>query len=295
MDICKFEKGLSKIYKVNRNNFEEATNKDKNYIKLDKKGKNQYYGYCPECDNPIVLVNLFVTQEKNGKPIIVYGKHSVEKNSFDSFDSLKYERCPLRNKNRISFSAGEKHTDDELAEKIKDTIINNACKIKYFISKIMGIEVSPKLFILLIKEFHKSQGYYYKGLTKGNLPYLILYLSHQKSIEWQYIKKGCRERKEIEEKSKYFIVAKNRQILLKENYKNELSKPSIVTVFKDHSYNTNNEQSFIYQVFEKFNKKEYLLYGQKIDFDISYFYNLLNFEAKDKKCEIEEEVRKILK
>ena len=54
MEICKFEKVLSKIYKVNRNNFEEATNKDKNYIKLDKKGKNQYYVYCPE-------VGIFIT------------------------------------------------------------------------------------------------------------------------------------------------------------------------------------------------------------------------------------------
>ena len=29
MDICKFEKGIAKIYKINRKNFEDVTNKDK--------------------------------------------------------------------------------------------------------------------------------------------------------------------------------------------------------------------------------------------------------------------------
>lgn len=294
MDICKFDKKLSRIYKINRKNFEEATNKDKKYIKPNKQSKNQYYAYCPECGNPIVLVNLFVTQEKNGKPIKIYGKHSVVGNPFDYFDNVKYETCPLRKKNRISFGSGAKHTDDELAKKIKLTIIDNACKIKYFISKILGIEISPKLFLLFIEEFDKSQGYYYKGLTIGNLPYLILYLSHQKPIKWQFVKKGCVERREITKKSKFFFLSEKKQILLKKVYEKEKYSPQIITVFKDHSYNSNNEQSFTFEVFEKFNKKQFLLYKKRIDFDMPYFYNLLNLESKDEKCKVKEDVRKIL-
>lgn len=295
MDICKFEKTTAKIYKVNRKNFEDVTNKDKKYIKPNAKGENQYYAYCPECDNPIVLVNIFVTQEKNGKPIKIYGKHSVVGNPFDTFNKEKYQTCPLRKKNQIGFGGGEKHTDDEFADKIKNILIKDACKIKYFTSRILGIEISPKLFLNYIKEFNKSQGYYYKGLTIGNLPYLILYLSHQKSIQWQHVSKGCKEINDIKNKSTFFILNDKRQIELKKDFSNEKFPPNIITVFKNHSYNSNSEQSFIFQVFEKFNKKEILLFERKIDFDLSYFYNLLNFKSeKDKKCLIQEDVKKIL-
>lgn len=296
MDICKFEKGIAKTYKINRKNFEDATNKDKKYIKLNSQGKNQYYAYCPECNNPIVLVNIFVTQEKNGTPIKIYGKHAGAGNSFSIFDQTKYETCPLRKKNRTSFGAGEKHTNDEFAEKIKNVIIDNACKIKYVISKVLGIEISPKLFLNYIKEFNNSQGYYYKGLTIGNLPYLILYLSHQKSIQWQHISKDCKEMNDIKNKSNFFILNDKKQIELKKDFSNEKFPPSIFTVFKNHSYNENSEQSFLFQVFEKFNNKEILLLERKIDFDLSYFYNLLNFESdKDKECSFKEDIRKILK
>lgn len=290
MDICKFEKGIAKIYKINRKNFEDATNKDKKYIKLNNKGENQYYAYCPECNNPIVLVNIFTTQEKNGTPIKIYGKHSVVGNPFGAFDQGKYETCPLRKKNRVSFGTGEKHTNNEFAEKIKNAIIDNACKIKYFISKVLGVEISPKLFLKYVKEFDNSQGYYYKGLTIGNLPYLILYLSHQKSIQWQFIKNEC---KDIENKSKFFTLSEKKQILLKNDYLTEKFPPNIITVFKNHTYNDANEQSFIFQIYEKFNFKEYLLYEKKITFDLAYFYNLVNYSSEEE-CSMKDDVKFIL-
>jgi len=290
MDICKFEKGIAKIYKINRKNFEDVTNKDKKYIKLNNRRENQYYAYCPECNNPIVLVNIFVTQEKNGTPIKIYGKHAGVGNPFGVFDQAKYETCPLRKKNRVSFGSGEKHTNAEFAEKIKNAIIDNACKIKYFISKALSIEISPKLFLNYVQEFDNSQGYYYKGLTIGNLPYLILYLSHQKSIQRQFIKKEC---KDVVNKSKFFTLSEEKQILLKNDYLTEKFPPNIITVFKNHIYNDANEQSFIFQVYEKFNFKEYLLYEKKITFELAYFYNLVNY-SREKECSIKDDVKFIL-
>ena len=264
MDICKFEKTTSKVYKINRNNFENITNKNRKYIIPNKEGRNQYYAYCPECNNPIVLVNLFVTQDKNGDPAKVYGKHSVIGNPFDYFDEKKYQTCPLRKDNQISFGKRAKHNDEEFAKKIQKIIIDNACKIKYFLSKTIGIQISDKLFIKYIQEFHQSQGYYYKGLTVGNLPYLILYLSNQKSIQWQYLKKGCRERTNIEKRFKFFILNSKRQIQLKDEYKKEKFPPNIFTVFKKHMFKANSEQDFIFQVFEKFNKEENIIFEKKL-------------------------------
>lgn len=294
MDICKFTKITSEVYKINRNNFENITNRDGKYIKQNKEGKNQYYAYCPECNNPVVLVNLFVTQDKNGFPAKVYGKHSVIGNPFDTFDEKKYQTCPLRKDNQISFGEGAKHNDKEFAKKIQKIILDNACKIRYFLSKIIGIQISDKLFINYIQEFHKSQGYYYKGLTVGNLPYLILYLSNQKSIQWQHLRKGCRERIKIEKRLKFFILNEKRQIELKYEYKKEKFPPNIVTVFKKHAFNANSEQDFIFQVFEKFNKKEYLIVEKKINFDLSYFYNLIKYKNKNKACSLIKDIERIL-
>lgn len=101
---------------------------------------------------------------------------------------------------------------------------------------------------------------------------------------------------DIKNKSNFFILNDKKQIELKKDFSNEKFPPSIFTVFKNHSYNENSEQSFLFQVFEKFNNKEILLLERKIDFDLSYFYNLLNFESdKDKECPFKEDIRKILK
>ncbi len=297
MVICKFDKTEdNEVLVITRDNFEKHTNKSKDYI-FEVRGKNQYYAYCPSCGNPIVLVNLYVDQDHNEKKPTVYGKHSVPGNPFDLFNVETYKRCLLKSKNKIAFSKHEKHRNKDTAEFFKKFLYENIYEIRRFVSHILGINISQKQFDRFLDEFERSEGYYYKGLDIGNLPYLILFLSNQQNITYQFLNKDSSVELEASIKgSSYFDIKKTEeqkknegQIVHKEIISETLkNRVSIYTVFKHHTYDKNQNQHMVYEIYEKLKNpdekaQETLIVSMKILLDTAYMYNLARKKEEEKK------------
>lgn len=46
-------------FEITIDNFVDATHKKEPYFQVDTKGKEKHYAICPECGNPIQIINLF--------------------------------------------------------------------------------------------------------------------------------------------------------------------------------------------------------------------------------------------
>lgn len=205
--------------------FVEATDKKYPYFQTDSKGKEKHYAICPECGNPIQIINLFgqeyeeqITKKRNtharhtGRDIPGLPKHN----------QLKYLSCPLHNAK--SFSCKQLRNDEIYNSNLLSLINNNMSKIRKDIREITGINFSKDYLDKIIQTYINSGHYSYIHTHKFNIPYSILFTSSSLDLYSRYINSNSsisNDIKQIIRRSANFeIISKednNLQQILKKN------------------------------------------------------------------------------
>ncbi len=165
-------------FEITIDKFIDATHKKEPYFQVDAREKEKHYAICPECGNPIQIINLFgqeyeekITKKRNtharhtGKDIAGLPKH----------DQLKYLSCPLHNAN--SFSCKQLRNDEIYNSNLLSLINKNKSKIIKDIREITGINFSNNYLEKIIQTYINSNNYSYSHTHRFNIPYSILYTS----------------------------------------------------------------------------------------------------------------------
>lgn len=175
-------------FEITIDNFVDATHKKEPYFQVDTKGKEKHYAICPECGNPIQIINLFgqeyeeqITKKRNtharhtGKNILGLPKH----------DQLKYLGCPLHKAS--SFSCRRLRNDEVYNSNLLSLINKNKSKIIKDIREITGINFKNDYLEKIIKTYINSNNYSYSHTHRFNIPYSILYTSMSLDLFGRYL------------------------------------------------------------------------------------------------------------
>lgn len=246
MDVFAIKKGKPCL--LNIDNFEELTKKRFPYYQYGVDKKLKCYAVCPECGNPVHIINLYGAEMMQNQTGIIttYAKHTRGKiHGFEYWNPGDREGCSLYNPTPLG-NTEIKHTD-EYSEELKELIENNKRNIFKNIRKVVSINLSTHIINRLYDSFINSHAYTYKAVTKYNIPYAMLYYQQSISLYGQYIVEGIFGDlllAQINEKSRFFKVENTGEIV-----KQVTGYKTINMIFKQFK-DTGNEKTITMEIYE---------------------------------------------
>lgn len=173
MDIFAIEKG--KALKLSVDEFEKQTCHEYPYYRTKKDKRLSLYAICPECGNPIQIVNMYGEEMMQNvtRKVTLYGKHTgraVE--GFPYWNEAEMKNCSLYKPSPLGNT--EIRTKTEESEEIKEIIEKNWRKIKQDIRGIVGVNLTNKEMDHMYEVFMDSRAYSYKAVNKYNIPYAMI-------------------------------------------------------------------------------------------------------------------------
>ncbi len=212
MDVFAIKKG--RALKLSVDEFEKQTCHDYPYYRKKKDKRLSLYAICPECGNPIQIVNMYgeeMMQNRTHK-ITLYGKHTgraVE--GFPYWDEEEMKNCSLYKPSPLGNT--EIRTKTEESEEIKEIIEKNWRKIKQDIRGIVGVNLTNKEMEHMYEVFMDSHAYSYKAVNKYNIPYAMLRYQETILIYKSFLFDSPMSeivKKRINSNSKYFAISDKR-------------------------------------------------------------------------------------
>lgn len=208
MDVFAIEKG--KALKLSVDEFEKQTCHDYPYYRTNKDKRLSLYAICPECGNPIQIVNMYgeeMMQNVTHK-VTLYGKHTgraVE--GFPYWNEAEMKNCSLYKPSPLGNT--EIRTKTKESEEIKEIIEKNWRRIKQDIRGIVGVNIPNSVMEHMYEVFMESHAYSYKAVNKYNIPYAMLRYQETISIYHTFLfdspmSKIVKEK--INNNSKYFEI-----------------------------------------------------------------------------------------
>jgi hypothetical protein len=218
MNVFSIKKGDP--FELSADKFEELTGKLYPYYRSQSKKnkKLSLYAICPECGNPIQIVNMYGAEMMQNKThrIKLYAKHTRRAvKDFPYWDEEKKLACPLYKPSRLGNRAVRE--DNEYSEEIRKIIENNKKKIKKDIRNIVGLNITNKEMDQMYDVFMDAHAYSYRAVNKYNIPYSMLRYQAAIPIYGIYLMNSAMGeivRERIEHNSEYFEISK-RQIVKK--------------------------------------------------------------------------------
>ena len=173
MDVFAIEKG--KALKLSVDEFEKQTCHEYPYYRTKKDKRLSLYAICPECGNPIQMVNMYGEEMMQNvtRKVTLYGKHTgraVE--GFPYWNEAEMKNCSLYKPSPLGNT--EIRTKTEESEEIKEIIEKNWRKIKQNIRGIVGVNLTNKEMDHMYEVFMDSRAYSYKAVNKYNIPYAMI-------------------------------------------------------------------------------------------------------------------------
>ncbi|RGF53847.1 hypothetical protein [Clostridium sp. AF36-4] len=183
------------------------------YIKRKGKGLS-LHAICPECGNPIQIVNMYGAEmmQKVTRKVVLYAKHAgrpVE--GFPYWNEHEMKNCSLYKPSRLGNIEIRKNTKE--SEKIKNIIETKWRKIKQDIREITGINLKNSVMQHMYEVFMESKAYNYKAVNAYNIPYAMLRYQDAISIYGVFLFNSPMSRivkDEINKNSRYFVIQGNR-------------------------------------------------------------------------------------
>jgi hypothetical protein len=273
MQYYKTKKNSNQFTKLSIASYERDTDEKPPYYQTID-GDKGYFAFCPGCDNPIKMYNLYGNKnvELDGKPQKTHARHySSPLKDFPVFDQEAYDCCPFAKPSK--FSGTSKRGQGKEVEELLNIITQHTDILFSFVRSTSNINFSEVLFEKMLTSFKEADGVYFRHVNKFNLPFSFLYMSHNQSLRYQFLFKqdinGVAD--SISKKSKFFDVINN-QIRPKTKY----NKADINIFFTDHNVTNFTEDpahTMTLVVKESFEKETYTLLEKKIKFDNNIFYN----------------------
>lgn len=209
MDVFAIEKG--KALELSVDEFEKQTCHEYPYYRTKKDKKLSLYAICPECGNPIQIVNMYgeeMMQNVTHK-VTLYGKHTgraVE--GFPYWNEVAMKNCSLYKPSPLGNT--EIRTKTEESEEIKKIIETNWRKIKQDIRSIVGVNLPNTVMEHMYEVFMESHAYSYKAVNKYNIPYAMLRYQEAISIYHAFLFESSMSeivKDKINNNSKYFEIS----------------------------------------------------------------------------------------
>lgn len=206
------------------------------------------YAVCPECGNPVHIVNLFGAEMMQNKTRLVktYAKHTRGKvNGFLFWNQADKEDCSLYNPTPLGNTV-IKH-NDTYSQELRELIEKNKRNIFRDIREIVSMNLSTNILNCLYDSFMSSETYSYKAITKYNIPYAMLYYQQSVSLYGQYIVTsalGDTITTEINKKSQFFEVKNTGEIVKK------VSGYRTINLIFTHFRDNGNEETVMMEIYE---------------------------------------------
>ncbi|CAM8819489.1 HNH endonuclease [Burkholderia pseudomallei] len=210
MNVFKLRQGEHDCQKLTTTGFHFATGKRSPWYQ-SRAGKTMHYAVCPECDNPVHIVNLDVDHKVDGegKCLPLYAKHAggnVE--GIGNFDEDAYDECSLANPKSFN-GLNKTRRPGPTTAGIIDILVNHADAVQYTVDKFLGLSVSDRLFASMLEQFHKQEGYLYREVTTSNLPYALLYMAGNQDVTGCWVKDDSAFGRAVK-KSQHFELSRQR-------------------------------------------------------------------------------------
>lgn len=169
--------------------YNQVTRREHPYVRNGSDGKPRHYALCPECQNPIQLVNRSVPSTES---VTLYAKHiKINLPGLADYNQVDYDDCQLANPHHLD--AKTRRKPGKKTNKIKETFTRYIDLIVNYAESITGIKFSDVIIEKMISDFCKSKGYEYRAVSEHNIPLAFLYMTEAKRLF------GCNVSKEIAE------------------------------------------------------------------------------------------------
>lgn len=179
MDVYKLKQGLQPIHRINREQFENDTNKQWPWYQ-EIGTETVQYAVCPACDNPIRLVALYKRHENSPSP---YGRHTPESISgIANYDQEEYDKCPYANPGIKLEKNMLRKGNEQKSKNILSLLRDQFDRVIYLLQRSTGIIFSEKLSASMLKSFLSMRGYLYIGTNACNLPLMFGYMTTNQNL-----------------------------------------------------------------------------------------------------------------
>lgn len=275
MNVFKLQQGEHGSQTLTAVNFHFATSKKYPWYQ-DRAGQIRHYAVCPECDNPIHIINLDVEKkvDNEGRSLPLYAKHaSGDIDGIGVFDREAYEDCSLANPKSLNGS-DKTRRPGKVVSGILEVLRDHADALHYMIGRFLGADISDELYSSILRQFHKQEGYLYRAVSTSNLPYSLLYMAGSQSTY------GCFPKPKPESiwaralaNSEHFEIGKW-GIKRKSSSKAQLR--FFVTDHKIKSSVDGDEQKMMLVIEEEYSGEKQRLIAESQTMEIQFFRNLLS-------------------
>ncbi|KWB24969.1 hypothetical protein WL32_08280 [Burkholderia cepacia] len=272
MNVFKLRQGEHDYQKLTETGFHFATGKQYPWYQ-SRAGKTMHYAVCPECENPMHIVNLDVDRkvDADGRSLPLYAKHAVgDIEGIGKFDKDAYEECSLADPK--SFNGKNKtRRPGAITAGIIEILVNHADAVHYMVERFLGASVSDRLFASMLEQFHRQEGYLYREVSTSNVPYALLYMAGNQQVT------GCGPKDDsvlarAVKKSENFELSRQR-IRRKADSKARLH--FFVTNHVIKQSDSGNEQTMTIVIEEEISGERCLLLREAVALEIDYFRNIL--------------------
>lgn len=247
--------------------YHRATSRSGPYVANDGKGTH-YYALCPECGNPVTLVNKIIptTQAE-----ILYAKHrgsSVK--GLAEHNQEAYEDCPLHNPERFDSKTLRKNITKN--EEILSALKNHIHLVIYTLEKSMGIKLTDKIISEMLSDFKSSQGHRYRSITLYNLPFGFAYMTEGRDL-WNIKIANSDLKKAINQKSKGFKLNEQSKVTRKP----DVNGTQLCFYFNNHrlgdEYYISDRVDFVVAEISSSSDASKILYTKTVSYDSALFVN----------------------
>ena len=255
-------KNSGKSFMLNIDNFEELTKKRPPYYQYDTDNKLKCYAVCPECGNPIHIINLYgaeMMQNKTGL-ITTYAKHTKGKiEGFDFWNPFDKENCSLYNPTPLG-NTEIKYSND-YSEELRKLIENNNRIIFKDIREIVCINLSSKIInrlygsVMNSTAYLKNNGVEAKGRYNqvANFTYLDTQVNKAVRDDAPNIYFG-KALEQCENKKIAFGNISDREAFMKNLEENSIPKSVVSMTVKDYDVFLAERRVLMSQLIEKYYK-----------------------------------------
>lgn len=164
-------KTVPTLVKVAKKEFEEATDMQKPFYEKANGNGADYrpFAQCPNCDNPVQLINLY---NRNAK-VAPHAKHylkSVE--GLAKFVLENYELCHWRKDGNQSKK--KRSLDNPLSQAIVNQLISNFDQVVYFLEKETGMHFGKPLLTAYLEEYFGAKKWLFYSAGLLNIPLVLV-------------------------------------------------------------------------------------------------------------------------
>ncbi|MEP9327328.1 hypothetical protein PPMP20_29950 [Paraburkholderia phymatum] len=273
MNVFKLRQGEQDSRALSIVGFHLATSKKYPWYQT-RNGKTLHYAVCPECDNPIHIVNLDVDSkvDTDGRSLPLYAKHAaVDIAGIGTFDRDAYEDCSLANP--ASLNGGNKtRRPGTVTAEICEMLMDHADAIQYMIERFLGASVSDQLFASILEKFHRQEGYLYREVSTSNLPYALLYMAGNQLATGCSPKAGSPFARALTASTHFELTAKG---WIKRKAGSNAQLRFFVTDHVVRKSASTNEQTMMLVVDEEVSGQSHRLLREGVKLEIDFFRNLL--------------------